>query len=201
MITLLKYILCAVASYLLGSFSTGVLVAGRQGHDIRSEGSKNTGASNALRVLGLKGGALVFLGDFIKAALSVGLGHLLLGINGAMVAGLCVVLGHNWPIFFGFKGGKGIACSAAIVLLTFSWQGAIAALLCLAVIYFTRYISLGSLTMLFTFFLLVTFTQGFWPCGLWALVLFLLALWRHRANLERLKNGTENKIGQKAKAQ
>ncbi len=197
---ILKYILCAVIAYLLGSFSTGILVASRQGHDIRSEGSKNTGASNALRVLGLKGGAIVFLGDFIKASLAVGIGHLLLGLNGAMVAGLFVVLGHNWPVFFGFKGGKGIACSAAILVFTFFWQGLVAIVICLAVIYFTRYISLGSLTMLSLFFLLVSVTAGFWPFGVWALVLALLGFWRHRSNLQRLKNGTENKIGQKAKA-
>ncbi len=200
MIDILKYLLVAVAAYLLGSFSTGILVANKLGHDIRSEGSKNTGASNALRVLGLKGGAIVFLGDFIKATIAVFIGHLLLGMNGAIVGGLCVVLGHNWPIFFGFKGGKGIACSAAIVLFTFWWQGLVAILICLAVIYFTRYISLGSMTMLAVFFLLVTITAPFWPYAVWALVLLGLGVWRHRANIERLKNGTENKIGQKAKA-
>lgn len=196
----LKYILIAIAAYLLGSFSTGILVASKLGHDIRSEGSKNTGASNALRVLGVKGGALVFLGDFLKASLAVGLGHLLCGMYGAMLGGLCVVLGHNWPVFFGFRGGKGIACSAAIVLFTFWWQGLIAIAICLAVIYITRYISLGSLTMLFVFFVLVTITPGIWPYGAWAFVLLALGVWRHRANIQRLKDGCENKIGQKAKA-
>lgn len=195
-----KYILIAIAAYLLGSFSTGILVASRQGHDIRNEGSKNTGASNALRVLGIKGGAIVFLGDFIKASLAVGLGHLLCGMYGAMLGGLCVVLGHNWPVFFGFKGGKGIACSAAIVVFTFWWQGLIAIVICLAVIYITRYISLGSLTMLAVFFILVTLTAGIWPFGVWAFVLLALGVWRHRANIQRLKDGCENKIGQKAKA-
>lgn len=199
MISVLKYLLCAVIGYLLGSFSTGILVAARQGHDIRSEGSKNTGASNALRVLGVKGGAMVFLGDFIKASLAVGAGYLLMGKYGAMLAGLCAVLGHNWPVFFNFKGGKGIACSAAIVLLTFPWQGGVAIVACLLVIYFTRYISVGSLTMLTVFFLLVLFTVGVWPYAVWAFVLMALGFWRHRSNLERLKNGNENKIGQKAK--
>lgn len=195
-----KYILVAIAAYLLGSFSTGILVATRQGHDIRNEGSKNTGASNALRVLGIKGGALVFLGDFIKATIAVLIGHWVIGRNGAMLGGLCVVLGHNWPVFFGFKGGKGIACSAAIVVFTFWWQGLIAIVICLAVIYFTRYISLGSMTMLAVFFLLVTLTAGIWPFGVWAFTLLALGVWRHRANIQRLKDGCENKIGQKAKA-
>lgn len=197
--TFLKLLLCAVIGYLLGSISTGILVASKEGHDIRAEGSHNTGASNALRILGLKGGALTFAGDFLKAALAVLLGRALAGLEGGMVAGLFVVLGHNWPVFFGFQGGKGIACSTAVLLLLFPWQGLIACTLCLLVVYFTRYISLGSLTMLVVFALLLLITQPFWPQGVWALVLLALGVYRHRANLERLKNGTENKIGQKAK--
>ena len=196
---IIRYLLCAVIGYLLGSISTGILVAGKSGHDIRSEGSHNTGASNALRILGLKGGAITFLGDFLKAALAVIAGLLLAGRYGGMIGGLFVVLGHNWPVFFGFQGGKGIACSTAILLILFPWQGAIAALLCLLVIWIWRYISVGSLTMLTVFFLLMLFTQPFWPTAVWALALMLLGFYRHRTNLQRLKNGTENKIGQKAK--
>lgn len=186
-------VLCA-AGYLLGSFSTGILVARKEGHDIRAEGSHNTGASNALRVLGLKGGALTFAGDFAKAALSVLLGLLIAGQYGGMAAGLGVILGHNWPLFFGFKGGKGIACSTAVLLILFPWQGAVAVALCLAVIYWKRYISVGSLTMLSVFFVLLLLSRGVWPYGVWAFALAALGFARHRSNLERLKNGTENKI-------
>ena len=197
---IIRFLLCAVIGYLLGSISTGILVAGKEGHDIRKEGSHNTGASNALRILGLKGGALVFLGDFCKAALAVLIGLWMIdGKNGGMVAALFAVLGHNWPVFFGFQGGKGIACSTAILLILFPWQGAVAALCCLAVIYFTRYISVGSMTMLAVFFLLIALTQPFWPAAVWALALLCLGVYRHRSNIERLKNGTENKIGQKVK--
>lgn len=196
---IIRYLLCAVIGYLLGSISTGILVSQKAGHNLRQEGSHNTGASNALRVLGLKGGAVTFLGDFLKAALSVAAGLLIAGQYGGMVAGLFVILGHNWPVFFGFQGGKGIACSTAVLLILFPWQGAVAALLCLLVIYLWRYISVGSLTMLTVFFLLILFTQPFWPCAVWALILMLLGFYRHRSNLERLRNGTENKIGQKAK--
>ena len=186
--------LCAAAGYLLGSFSTGILVARKEGHDIRAEGSHNTGASNALRVLGLKGGALTFAGDFAKAALSILLGLLIAGQYGGMAAGLGVILGHNWPLFFGFKGGKGIACSTAVLLILFPWQGAVAVALCLAVIYWKRYISVGSLTMLSVFFVLLLLSRGVWPYGVWAFALAALGFARHRSNLERLKNGTENKI-------
>ena len=186
--------LCAAAGYLLGSFSTGILVARKEGHDIRAEGSHNTGASNALRVLGLKGGALTFAGDFAKAALSVLLGLLIAGQYGGMAAGLGVILGHNWPLFFGVKGGKGIACSTAVLLILFPWQGAVAVALCLAVIYWKRYISVGSLTMLSVFFVLLLLSRGVWPYGVWAFALAALGFARHHSNLERLKNGTENKI-------
>ena len=194
----IRYLLCAVIAYLLGSISTGILIAKQEGHDIRSEGSHNTGASNALRVLGLKGGALTFLGDFLKAALAVGLGLWIGGHYGGMIAGLFVVLGHNWPVFFGFQGGKGIACSTAVLLILYPWQGAVAAALCLIVIAIWRYISVGSLTMLAVFAVLILATQPFWPCGVWALTLLALGVYRHRGNLVRLKNGTENKIGHRA---
>lgn len=194
-----KLLLCAVIGYLLGSFSTGILVSRKAGHDIRSEGSRNTGASNALRILGLKGGALTFLGDFLKAALAVVAGLLIAGKFGGMAAGLGAVLGHNWPVFFRFQGGKGIACSSAVLLILFPWQGAVAAVLCLLVIYFTRYISVGSLTLLTVFFLLLVFSMGVWPYGAWAFVLMALGYYRHIPNLKRLKDGCENKIGQKAK--
>lgn len=196
---IVRYLLSALIGYLLGSISTGILVSAKQGRDIRKEGSHNTGASNALRVLGLKGGALTFLGDFCKAALAVGIGLWLSGKNGGMLGGLFVVLGHNWPVFFGFRGGKGIACSTAVLLILFPWQGAVAALICLGVIALTKYISLGSMTMLAVFFLLIAFTQPFWPAAVWALALLILGVIRHKSNIERLRNGTENKIGKKAK--
>ncbi len=194
-----KYFLCAVIAYLLGSISTGILISKNSGHNLREEGSRNTGASNALRVMGLKGGALTFLGDFLKALIAVLIGKALAGMEGGMIAGLFAVLGHNWPVFFGFKGGKGIACSAAVLTTLFPLEGWIAGGLCLLVIYIWRYISVGSLTMLASFALIMLFTQPFWPVGVWALTLLTLGIYRHRSNLERLKNGTENKIGQKAK--
>ena len=202
----LRYLLCAVIGYLLGSISTGILVSRLAGRDIRKEGSHNTGASNALRVLGVKGGVIVFLGDLLKAALAVIAGKWIAGnfigqeaLYGGMIGGLFVILGHNWPVFFGFQGGKGIACSVSVLLLLFFWQGAIAGILCLLVIVIWRYISVGSLTMLAVFALLILFTEPFWPVAVWALCLLALGVYRHRGNLERLKNGTENKIGQKTK--
>ena len=199
--------LVAVAAYLLGCISTGIMVSRAAGVDIRKHGSKNTGASNVLRVMGLKSGAVTFVGDFLKAALACTLGMLLLpgvtfGIErlGVLIGGLFVILGHNWPVFYHFKGGKGVACSAAVVLFLDPLNGAIAIVLCLAVIAATRYISLGSMTMLFSFMVLTLIIQwSQWALCALAVVLFVMCVWRHRTNVQRLLNGTENKIGHKTK--
>ncbi|MEG2605149.1 MAG: glycerol-3-phosphate 1-O-acyltransferase PlsY [Clostridia bacterium] len=198
-------ILIAVVSYLLGCISTGLMVSGASGVDIRNAGSKNTGASNVLRVLGLRSGMITFLGDFAKATLSCWLGSLLLpgstfGIAGygTMLGGLCVVIGHNWPVFYGFKGGKGVACSVAVIFFINPLLGIISIVICIGVIALTRYISLGSMTMLFLYMILMCATHwGEWFTCLFTLALFSMCLWRHRTNIGRLKNGTENKIGRK----
>ena len=204
---LLRSLLIAVIAYLLGCFSTGITISRAQGIDIRSKGSKNTGASNVLRVMGLKSGVLTFVGDFLKATLACWIGSLILpgetfGVAGfgTMLGGLFAVLGHNWPVFYGFKGGKGVACSAAVVFFVNPLWGIIAIVLCLGVIAATRYISLGSMTLLFLYmiFMCIAF-WGQWVVCLFTVVLFALCVWRHRANIQRLLSGTENKIGHKAK--
>ena len=198
----------AVAGYLLGCISTGILVSNSAGVNIRTVGSHNTGASNVLRVLGLKKGLITFLGDFIKATLACWLGSLLLpgttfGIAGfgAMLGGLFAVLGHNWPCFFGFKGGKGVACSAAVIFFVNPLWGIIAIAVCIAVIAVTRFISLGSIVMLFTYTVLMCAAYwGQWFTCAFAAALLVLVVVRHRANIVRLLNGTEAKIGEKASA-
>jgi len=204
---ILLTILVAVLSYLLGCFSTGTIISNAQGVNIRNEGSKNTGASNVLRVLGLKSGIVCFLGDFTKAILACWLGSLILpgetfGISrfGTLLSGLMVILGHNWPVFYHFKGGKGVACSVAVIFFVSPLWGIISIVLCIAVIALTRYISLGSMTMLLTYmiFLFIAY-PGQWFTCLFGVILFVLCVIRHRTNIVRLKNGTENKIGQKVK--
>lgn len=200
-------LLIAVLAYLLGCFSTGITISRAQGVDIRTKGSKNTGASNVLRVLGLKSGVFTFVGDVLKAVLACVIGALLLpgatfGVNGwgMMLAGLFAILGHNWPVFYGFKGGKGVACSGAVVFLLSPLWGSIAIAICLVVIAVTRFISLGSMTLLFTYMVLMCAAHwGEWVVCLFTVVLFALCVWRHRTNIQRLISGTENKIGQRAK--
>lgn len=203
---LLSIVIAAIA-YLLGCISTGTIIANAQGVDIRSKGSKNTGASNVLRVMGLKSGLITFIGDFLKATLACWAGSLILpgavwGVEGygMMLGGLCVVIGHNWPVFFGFKGGKGVACSAAVIFFVNPLWGIVSIAICVAVIAITRFISLGSMTMLLVYMVLMCATHwGQWAVCLFTAALFALCVWRHRGNIQRLRNGTENKLGHKVK--
>ena len=194
----IRYLICAVIAYLLGSISTGILYSKYfLGKDVRTAGSQNAGASNMLRVHGLRPGIITYVGDCIKAILSIVLGKLLAGQSGALIAGLFVVLGHNWPVFFSFRGGKGIACCSAVFILCYPLWGVISVAAGILVIVFTRYISLGSMIMTAVFALLTTVFESVWPVGVWSILLMTLAIYRHRGNVTRLLNGTERKIGQR----
>ena len=191
-------LLCAVIGYLLGSVSTGILYSRYLGRDIRTAGSKNAGATNMSRVHGLGPGAITFVGDCAKGILAALIGRWLFGQTGAIVAGTCAVIGHNWPLFFGFRGGKGVATCIGVGLITYPPFGALAVVVGVIVMLISKYVSLGSLAGVTTFAIGVAVYYGFWPLGLWAIALDLLTIWRHRANIQRLLNGTENKIGHKA---
>lgn len=191
---ILTYLLVVVGGYLLGCFSTGLLVAGRRHVDIRSLGSKSTGATNVTRVMGIRSGLITFIGDMAKAALAVRLGTWLAGRDGAMLAGLAVVVGHNWPVFHNFRGGKGVACSLAVLVLIFPIETLIGGAVALAAIAITRYVSLGSLLLISVTTVAILFRQPFWPAGCWALVLTALGVIRHRSNIQRLVEGRENRF-------
>lgn len=192
--TALGLFLSGVCGYLLGCFSTGLIVSGKQKVDIRSLGSKSTGATNVTRVMGLRSGLITFLGDAGKAALSVLIGWWLAGRDGGLLAGFMAIIGHNWPVFYGFRGGKGIACSVAVLILNTPLEGVIACVLAVIVITLTHYVSLGSLTLMLSAALVIPFTRGIWPYGLWSIALFLIAAYRHRSNIKRLINGQESKF-------
>ncbi|NLA53412.1 MAG: glycerol-3-phosphate acyltransferase [Clostridiales bacterium] len=190
----IKFILSALLGYGLGCISTGLILSGKASVDIRSMGSKSTGATNMTRVMGLRHGLLTFIGDFLKAALAVWLGYLIAGRDGSLISGLFVIIGHNWPFLYGFKGGKGIVCSSAVLLFVTPMEGLVSGIIALLVIYLTRYVSLGSLSLLFVAAVMLPFTRGIWPYGAWGILLFLLAAYQHRANIKRLINGTESKF-------
>jgi len=205
MATWIRYLITCVLAYCIGSISTGILVSrAMHGPDLRTVGSKNTGATNVQRTMGWKPGLITFFGDSLKAVLACWLGQLITGSHlGALAAGLFVVLGHNWPVFFRFKGGKGVAASAGMVTAfePVIFLIALASFLAIAII--TKYVSAGSLTCYAVFFLLVLvygmigrfhMTSGH-LIELYLIAFFLTALcwWQHRENIRRLAAGTERK--------
>ena len=201
----LKIVIIAVVSYLLGSISAGLLVSrANHGPDLYKVGSGSTGTTNVMRTMGKKAGLLTFLLDFVKAILSCLLGWLLLGVTGARIGGLCCVLGHNWPVFFGFKGGKGVCSSLAVILFValccHPWVALAVYATGFIVMGVTRYVSLGSILGACVFFICMLIAHwGDWLVLLWAAVLTVLCVARHHANISRLLHGNENRIGQKKK--
>lgn len=197
------YLLAGTIAYCLGSVSVGILVSrAAKGPDLRTVGSKNTGASNVLRTMGWKYGLLTFAGDSLKAVLACWIGRMLTGsVYGAMFAGLMVIIGHNWPVFFQLKGGKGVASSCGVMVFCFPVPALICFAVTVAIIAVTKYISLGSMTMLTLYAILVSVfhSGGDWRIILWTVVLAALCIIRHRANISRLIHGEENKIGHKVK--
>lgn len=198
------YVLTALIAYCLGSVSTGLLVAKKyKGPDLRSVGSKNTGATNVLRTMGWKYGLITFFGDMIKAILACLIGKWLTGaLYGMMLGGLCVILGHNWPAFFDFKGGKGVASSCGVMLSCFPVPAVICFAVTILIIWLFRYISVGSMSMLVLYSLIVSVfcSGGDWLIILWTVVLAVLCLVRHHANIGRLLRHEENRFNMKPKA-
>lgn len=198
---IVRYILAGLIAYLLGSISTGTLVAkALHKPDLRTVGSKSTGATNALRTMGVKGGAIVFVGDVLKAILACLIGTWITGtLYGRLLAALLVVIGHNWPCFFGFKGGKGVASTLGAMVTTFPLPACICFVCGAITIALTRYVSVGSMVVISLFAVLVSafWAGGDWIVILWTIVLAVLCIWRHHANIGRLLKGQENKLGAK----
>jgi len=195
------YLAAAVIAYCLGSVSTGILVSRMMhGPDLRTVGSKNTGATNVQRTMGWGPGLLTFAGDSLKAVLACWIGQLITGSHmGALFCGVFVVIGHNWPVFFKFKGGKGVASSCGVMLFCFPWPALISFAVGILIIMLTKYVSLGSMSLLTLYAILVSvfYSQGDIRIILWAFLLAVLCLIRHHANIKRLLQGQENKLGKK----
>ena len=225
----LAYIVVAVAAYLLGSIPFGFLVAKAKGVDIRSVGSGNIGATNAMRVLGKAAGILVLMADALKGYAACLLGafihiyfsnqlaglHSSTSDNGAnsfeelrnsssyfpIIAGIFAVLGHNYPCWLKFKGGKGIATSAGVYLALAPWAVLVALVVFILAVAVTRYVSVGSIVAAIAL-----------PVTVWVMTpdnrllcfvttaLGALAVYKHKSNIKRLMAGTENRLGQKPEA-
>lgn len=221
---ILALLVCAAGGYLLGSINTSLIVGKFYQLDVRQHGSGNAGTTNVLRTLGKKAAIFTFLGDFAKGILASLLGRYLMLLipvlfgeavfgtvsipeqAGLMAAGAFCVFGHNWPVYFGFKGGKGVLTTFAVFLM----MAPIPALMALAVFILlaaiSRYISLASIVAAVFLPLLVWITSlAGWnlvaePVGrylLFCIPLSLLVVFRHRKNIRKLLDGTENRLGSK----
>ena len=192
-----KLIFCIIIAYFLGNISGGMIFGKLLfNKDIRDYGSKNAGTTNALRVFGIKAGALTFIIDVLKSLLACFIGMKLLGLSGILLAGIFVVIGHNWPIFLNFKGGKGIASSFGFIMFLDYKIAIVAIIIFIIIVILTKYISLGS--MLTTTLVLPISYIFFKYRNIYVLLTFFLlaslSIYRHKSNIVRLINGNENKI-------
>jgi len=207
-----EIIICAIAAYLIGSISFGYIIGKDAGVDIRKSGSGNIGTTNALRTLGVKAGLLTFVGDFFKAFLPCFAARLIsIHVFGdsedfsylvGLITGLFATLGHNFPFWMHFKGGKGIAVTAGVtVAMSYEhWYfPVIAVLLFVIIVIITKYVSVGSLCVpaiaLPTYALIFKRDNTYFTAIIIISILFtILAFIKHAPNIKRLLNGTENKL-------
>lgn len=205
----LAYIVVALGAYLLGSIPAGFLVAKAKGIDIRSVGSGNIGATNAMRVLGKPAGIFVLVMDALKGFASVAwLPILILKISGVstidletlkILAGIFAVLGHNYTCWLKFKGGKGVATSAGVFLALAPLAVGIAFTVFILTVLLTRYVSVGSIAAAIALPVAVWFTQENLFLKIVTIALGALAIYKHKGNLQRLRAGTENRLQFKKK--
>ncbi len=205
----MERLVCILIGYLFGLIQTGYIYGKIKKIDIRQHGSGNAGTTNALRTLGWKAGAITFIGDCLKCVVAVMVVRAIYSQNAslnllAIYAGLGAVLGHNFPFYLNFKGGKGIASTAGMILAVNPVMFLITAVVFAGILLATQYVSLGSIVIMILFVVQVIIygqSGGFGLSGgelyefyAVAFILALIAIWRHRSNIARLLNGTENKI-------
>ncbi|WP_274970671.1 glycerol-3-phosphate 1-O-acyltransferase PlsY [Lachnoanaerobaculum orale] len=206
-------ILLLIIGYFIGNIETGYIFGKIHKMDIRNYGSGNAGATNTLRVLGAKAGLVVFLGDFCKSLIPCLVVRFIFRDNVSLsyiymlYIGLGVVLGHNFPFYLGFKGGKGVASTAGIILALDIRIAVVCLIVFIITVAITRYVSLGSIFVMIILIgmshFLVKFSYGFGEGAspmefrLLTAAVGLLSIFMHRANIKRLLGGTENKIGKK----
>ena len=203
-----SYIIVGIISYLLGSISFSVIISKKlAGFDVREKGSGNAGATNMLRSVGIKGAVLTLIGDCLKGIVAILVaviaGKIAQNADKALLvqlAGIAVVLGHTFPIFFNFKGGKGVATALGVVLVT-NWQiGLICLVFALVLMALSRMVSLGSVGACVLFPVLVLFIKNNYIVTegssylIYSIILAIIVAFNHRSNIKRLLNGTENKI-------
>ena len=207
----MERVICLLIGYVFGLFQTAFFYGKAHGIDIRQYGSGNSGTTNALRVLGTKAGLIVFAGDCLKCVAAVVIVRLLYGTAHpdiiyllCLYAGAGAILGHNFPFYMGFKGGKGIAATAGMILAFHPYFIVVAALLFFGTFFSTHYVSLGSLLVYAGFMIEMIVCGQLGVFGsmsqgqlleMYAVAAFLtvMAYWKHRQNIVRLLHGEERK--------
>lgn len=201
-------IIVAIIAYLIGSINFSVIISKKiAGFDVREKGSGNAGSTNMLRSVGKGAAALTLLCDVLKGVvailIAIGIGNLIKEADKGLlvqIAGIAVVIGHTFPIFFGFKGGKGVATSLGILLMT-NWQiGLICLVFALVLMALSKMVSLGSVGAAILFPVLVLFIHTNFTVSegssylIYSIILAVIVAFNHRSNIKRILNGTENKL-------
>lgn len=197
----IQLFLSAIAGYLFGSLNSSLIIGRFYGVDVRKHGSGNAGTTNTLRTLGKKAALLVLMGDIVKGVLAYIAGCYIYGGQlGGMLGGTAAILGHVWPVFFGFKGGKGVLTSLAVLLLI-DWPIALGLLsIFIIIVLITRFISLGSIVGAVLFpVAAVVLGRSIETIILSGIIAVLIVL-KHHTNIKRLLSGTESKFSFSKKA-
>ena len=205
---MVAYIIMAIIAYLIGSINFSIIISKKvAGFDVREKGSGNAGTTNMLRSVGKGAAALTLICDILKGVVSIliaiAIGSIVKTIDKSLIvqiAGVFVVLGHTFPIFFGFKGGKGVATALGVLLMS-NWQiGLICLVFGLVLIILTRMVSLGSCAAAVLFPVLTIFIKdnyivtGGTDYLIYSIILAIIVLYNHRSNIKRIMAGNENRI-------
>ena len=203
------YIIIAIIAYAIGSINFSVLISKKMaGFDVREKGSGNAGTTNMLRSVGKKAAVITLLCDILKGVVSIGIaliaGNIVKNVDKAVlvqIAGILVVVGHTFPIFFEFKGGKGVATSLGVIMMI-NWKiGLICLVFALVIMVFSRMVSMGSVGAAILFPVLTLFINTNFIVQasgmkyfIFSVILAAIVIFNHRANIKRIANGTENKL-------
>lgn len=214
---MITYIIIALIAYAIGSVNFSVILSKKfAGFDVREKGSGNAGTTNMLRSVGKSAALITLICDILKGivaiSISIILGNIIKDTNKELliqIAGIAVILGHTFPIFFGFKGGKGVATALGVILMS-NWKiGLICLVFALVLMILTRMVSLGSCAAAVLFPVLTLFIDDSYMVlsndkrgnvyFIYSVILAIIVLFNHRENIKRILNGNENKLGSKSK--
>lgn len=192
----MKFIFIAILAYLIGTISFSVIISKVFfKDDVRRHGSGNAGSTNMIRAYGLKIGVITFIFDMLKGVLAAFLGKLIAGMEGAYIAGIMVIVGHNWPVFMQFKGGKGVATTIGVLLSLHPIVTLICFIIGVSIAFAGRIVSIGSLIGV-TLSAIVLISRHFDNVKLviFCLIYAGMCLFKHRENIKRLMKGEEKKL-------